>query len=427
MNITLDKTNSVVNATVTFDEKEWKDAQDHAYTKLAATVEVPGFRKGKAPLDIAKKHVNPQKALDEAINYLVPKGYEQVLEENKDLDIIMQPSLKVDAVEADKLVLTYVITVRPDVKLGAYKDIEVKVEEVKVEDAEIESELKRIQEKNAVVAKKDGDTVEKGDVIKFDFEGFADGKAFEGGAAEDFELEIGSGQFIPGFEDAMVGIKLNTPSEINVTFPENYMKELAGKDATFKVLVKEISVKTLPEINDDLALDENIDGVDSLESLKEYISKNVLTSKEQGAKNEAFNKLIKTIVDNAEVEIPETLVEYDAQNGFEQFKQNVEQRGIPFDKYLEIANLTEEKVRENVKLDSIDNLKTMFVLSVIAKENNITVTDEDIENEFKKMAEEYKMDLETVKKALEPRKQDVANQIYNQHITEFLKSVNKIA
>ena len=427
MNITLKKEGSILNATVLFDEKEWKEAQDKAYTKLATSVEVPGFRKGKAPLDMAKKYVNPQKALDEAINYLVPKGYEQVMEENKDLDIILQPQLKVDAVEADKVQLTYVITLRPEVTLGAYKDIEVEVAKVRVTAKEIEEELEKIQQKNATIAKKEDGVVAKGDIIKFDFEGFCEGKAFDGGSANDFELEIGSGQFIPGFEDAMVGIKVNTPSEINVTFPENYMKELAGKPATFKVLVKEISTKTLPEINDDLALDENIDGVENLEDLKKYIKKNLTDAKKEEAKGNAFNTLVETIVKNAKVELPETLVAVDAENSFNQFKQNVESRGIPFDKYLEIANLTIEKVKENVKKDSIDNLTGMFVLAAIAKENDIRVSDEDIENEYKTVAEQYKMELDAVKQALEPRRQDVANQIYNRKITDFLKSVNKIA
>ncbi|MDY4788775.1 MAG: trigger factor [Bacilli bacterium] len=427
MNITLNKEGAVVNATVVFEEKEWKEAQEKAYAKLANNVEVPGFRKGKAPLEMAKKHVNPQKALDEAINHLVPKGYEQVLEENKDLDIILQPQLKVDVVEPTKLQLTYVITTRPVVTLGNYKDIEVKADEVSVSEEEINAELKRIQEKNAVIAKKDGDTVEKGDIIKFDFEGFADGKAFEGGSAQDFELEIGSNKFIPGFEDAMVGKKVNEPSEINVKFPENYMKDLAGKDATFKVLVHEISTKTLPEINDDLALDENIENVSTLEELKAYISKNLLVSKENNAKNAAFTKLIQEIVKNANVDIPSTLLEQDVEHGFENFKKQVESQGIPFDKYLEIVNLTVEQVKENVRLDSLENLKTMFVLSEIATKENLKVTDEDIENEFKTVAEQYKMDLEEVKKALEPRRQDVANQIYNRKVTDFLRSVNKVA
>jgi len=427
MNIVIEKKEkSIVEAKVEFDAVEWKAAQDKAYAKLAKEVTVSGFRKGKAPLDIAKKTINAQKAMTEAIDIILPDGYEQVLKENK-FDIIMRPEVKIDSVEEDKLVITYVITVRPEVKIGNYKGITIEKEKVVVSEEEIATKLAEIQKNAAEISAKESDVLALGDVAVFDFEGFVDGKAFEGGKAEKYELELGSNMFIPGFEEQMVGLKKNVAAEINVRFPETYAKELAGKDATFKILVHEINTRTIPEINDDLALDANIEGVSNLVELKAHLSADIEKEKSHEANHAAFDKLIDSIASASEVEVPQSLVEEETKNSFENYKKEIEGKGIPFDKYLEIVGTTVEKINEQLSEDVVKNLKTMFVLSAIAEENDIKVSNEDVESEMANIAKQYNMAIEDVKKALDSRTSELTNQIFSRKVTDFLKSVNTIA
>lgn len=427
MNIVIEKKEkSVVEAKVEFDAVEWKAAQEKAYKKLAKEVTVSGFRKGKAPLDIAKKTINAQKAMTEAIDIILPDGYEQVLKENK-LDIIMRPEVRIDSVEEDKLVITYVITVRPEVKLGNYKGINIEKDKVVVTEEEVAAKIAEIQKNSAEISAKESDVLELGDIAVFDFEGFVDGKAFEGGKAEKYELELGSNMFIPGFEDQMVGLKKNQATEINVKFPENYAKELAGKDATFKILVHEINTKKIPEVSDDLALDANIEGVSTLAELKAHLTSDIEKGKSHEADHAAFDKLVDTITSASEVEVPQSLVEEETKNSFENYKKEIEGKGIPFDKYIEIVGTTVEKINEQLSGDVVKNLKAMFVLSAVAEENGIKVTEEDVNGELANIAKQYNMEVEAVKKALESRMSELTNQIFSKKVTDFLKSVNTIA
>lgn len=425
MNISIVKEKSTYIATVTFDAQEWKNAQEKAYANLAQNVTVQGFRKGKAPLELAKRHIDGRKMIEKAVDILVPQGNQKVLEENN-FELLVRPELDVKEVSDDKVVIEYYYVTRPDVKLGQYKDLEISKDNVEVTDEDIENELKALQQKNVSVEVKDG-TIEMDDIANIDFKGFINGVPFEGGEAKGYDLEIGSGSFIPGFEDQLVGAKEGQNLDINVTFPEQYSKELAGKPAVFKIKVNSVKVKVLPEINDDLALDANIEGVSNLDELKAHLNTTVLAKKAQEAEQKAVTTLLDTIFDSSEVEVPEKVVLEEAKNQLENFKNQVAQNGIPFDKYLEITGATEETLIENMKVDAAKNLKASFVLQEIAKEEKVDVTKEDIENEFQAIADQYKMDLETVKKALGSRVNELANQIYQRKIMTFLREANKIA
>ena len=425
MNISIVKEKSTYIATVTFDAQEWKNAQEKAYANLAQNVTVQGFRKGKAPLELAKRHIDGRKMVEKAVDILLPLGNQKVLEENN-FELLVRPELDVKEVSDDKVVVEYYYVTRPEVKLGQYKDLEIAKDSVEVTEEDVENELKALQQKNVELQVKAGE-IALGDTANIDFKGFVNGVAFEGGEAKGYDLEIGSGAFIPGFEEQLVGAKEGQDLDINVTFPEQYSKELAGKPAVFKIHVNSVKEKVVPEINDDLALDANIEGVSNLEELKEHLRKTVSSKKEQEADNNAFTKLLDTIFDASEVEVPERAALEEAKGQLENFKQQVAQRGIPYDKYLEITGATEESLLENMKNDSYRNLKASFVLQEIARIENVGVTQEDIENEFKAIAEQYKMDLETVKKALGQRVSELANQIYQRKILAFLREANKIA
>ena len=425
MNISIVKEKSTYIATVTFDAQEWKNAQEKAYANLAQNVTVQGFRKGKAPLELAKRHIDGRKMIEKAVDILVPQGNQKVLEENQ-FDLLVRPELDVKEVSDDKVVIEYYYVTRPEVILGQYKDIEIAKDNVEVTDEDIENELKALQQKNVSVEVKDG-AIEMGNIANIDFKGFINGVAFEGGEAKGYDLEIGSGSFIPGFEDQLIGVKEGQDLDINVTFPEQYSKELAGKPAVFKIKVNSVKVKVLPEINDDLALDANIEGVSNLDELKAHLSTTVLAKKSQEADQRAFTTLLDKIVEGSEVEVPERAALEEAKTQLENFKKQVAQNGIPFEKYLEITGTTVETLLDNMKNDSLRNLKASFVLQRIAQIENVDVKQEDIENEFQAIANQYQMDLETVKKALGSRVSELANQIYQRKILTFLREANKIA
>ena len=267
--------------------------------------------------------------------------------------------------------------------------------------------------------------VKVGDTVNLDFKGFVDGEAFEGGEAQGFDLVIGSGQFIPGFEEGLVGVKTGESKDVEITFPENYVPALAGQKATFKCKVNSIKSKVLPELNDDLALDENIEGVSTLEELKTHLTTLIKERKEKASEGAAYETLVNTIVDASEVEIPEKVLEEDVKAQLENLKERAKQQGINYEQYLQLTNQTEEELLAKIRENCARNLKTSFVFGKIAKDNNVTITNEDIEAEFVKIAESYKMDVETVKNALANRTNELANNIFMSKIHELLVNSNK--
>lgn len=426
MIITINKiSTTLVEARVEFEKEAWTKAQNKAYEKLAENVEIKGFRKGKAPLDLAKKSVDTSKMFDEAINDVLPHGYTQVQKENE-FEVVAKPDVRVDEVTADKLVITYILTLRPEVKLGKYKGLRIEKETVVVSDEDLNQAIEETRQKAATIVDKDNQIIADGDIVTFDFEGFVDGKPFEGGKAEKYELIIGSNSFIPGFEQQMIGLKQGEEKEINVIFPENYAPELANKPATFKLLIHSIKVKQLPEINDDLALDANLEGITSLAELKFHLGNSIQARKETEAKNKALDQLIKMIVESSEIDVPQRVLENETKDRLEAFKADVQKKGVTFEQYLEITAQTEELVKEQIEKEMTQTLRSMFVLTEIARVNDIKVEDADMDIEIAELAKQFNITEEELRKALADRMDEVANQAYSKKVTNFIVSQNII-
>ena len=411
---------------VEFDANEWVTTQEKAYKKLAENIEIKGFRKGQAPLSVAKKQIDPQRAMQEALQLMIPVGLDEIQKDNK-FELLIRPDVNVDEVSVDKLTLSYVLTAKPQVVLGNYKGISVTKHEVEIKEEDIERELKALQNKYALVQSKTEGKIEKGNIVVMDFEGYTDGTAFEGGKAERYELEIGSNQFIPGFEDQLVGKKINEKCEIDVQFPENYVKELAGKKATFKIFIHDVKVKKMAELNDELAKDVQLPGVTTLAQLKEKIIEGLKVNKNAEADRQGYKVLVEQIVSMSQIEVPQTLITLEQNRSLENFKKDIESKGVPYNRYLEISGLSDEQLIKNMNDDVIKNLKAVFVLGEIAKENNIQVTTADIDIEYKRVAVQYRVSIDEVKKAYKDRQTEFTNNIFNRKIAEYLTSVNTLS
>ena len=419
------KEKSIIEAKVTIDGEVWSKAQKKSFNKLAENLQIQGFRKGKVPVDMARKYIDPRKVLADSIDLVLQTGYQYVLENEKELDILAQPDVTVSDVNTEKLVVVYSLSVRPEVTLGQYKDLEIKKDRARVTEDDINKELEKIQENSAELVVSE-DAVKVGDTVNLDFKGFVDGEAFEGGEAKGFDLVIGSGSFIPGFEDGLVGLKTGESKDLEITFPENYVAALAGQKATFKCKINSIKSKVLPELNDDLALDANIDGVSTLEELKAHLKNQIRERKQKANESAAYEKLVETIVNSSSLELPEKIVLDDIKVNKDNLIERAKQQGINFEQYLQLTNQTEEELTAKIRENCERNLKTSFVFGAIAKENNITIKDEDIENEFAKIAENYKMDVESVKKALAGRVNELANNIFMSKIHDLLVNSNNL-
>lgn len=419
---------STLEATVTVEASAVAAEQEKVVNKLVKTVTVQGFRKGAAPLNIAKKHLDPKKVMDETINNLVDASYREILtKENPDL--FFQPEVTKCDFEEGNLVVVFKLIVRPEVTLETYKGFEVIEDVAIVNDEEINAELVKIQEKNAEIAVKDG-AVENGDIAVIDFEGFVDGEAFEGGKAEKYELTIGSNTFIPGFEDQIVGMVAGEDKDINVVFPEAYAAHLASKPAVFKVHLHEVKHKNLPELNDDLALDANIENVSTLEELKAHIVDSLQEGKKANAHQKAIDELITKIADTASVDLPERMIEEEFQNELKNFKSRLSQNGLGYEQYLELAKKEKDDVEKEIKEASTKRLKVAFVMGHVAKLENITVSEEDFNAKIEEYCQAYGGDIATMKEQLEkidPRyKNQIMNEIFNQKVIEVIESVNTI-
>lgn len=381
---------------VTVDGKDWKDAQEKAFEKLSKEIEVPGFRKGAAPKEIMEKQVKEESVLMEAVDIMAQPALVKGVEEHN-IEIIARPSLDLNSLDKDKVEYKFTIAVRPEVTLGQYTGLDIKAEEVSVTDEEVNESLKSLQDQYAELVIKE-DAIAEGDTAVIDFEGFLDGVAFEGGKGENYPLEIGSNTFIPGFEEQLVGVKPNEEKDINVTFPEEYQAEnLAGKEVVFKVKVNEVKQRQLPELDDDFAKEVNREGVDTLEALKESVKKGLLEGKEEKAKEEADNKLLTTIIDNSTVEIPQVMIEEETDNLLQDFKARLQQQGFPYEQFLQMTGQEEGQLREQMGKDAESKVKLRLVLDAIAEKENLNPTPEELEDEYKLVADMYQMELEKLK------------------------------
>ena len=418
-------TNCKTILTLKSNNQEWKSKIEKAYSKLESKVSLKGFRKGKAPKELLRSRVSQEEVFNEALNSFLSENFAKAIEENN-LHPYMQPSVEVKKISTEEVECALTIISEPKVELKNYKGLNITKDAVVVTDEEVDAEVKRLQQQNAEIVVKESGNVVKGDIATIDFEGFVDGVAFEGGKATDYDLEIGSNTFVPGFEDQIVGMSLNETRDILVTFPQNYVENLKGKDATFKVTVKAIKNKVYPEINDDLALDANLDNVENLEQLKEYYKNQITQRKQVEANNAAYTKLIDTIIDEANIEIADELVQDEVHHNVENIEARLSQQGLNLDGYLNMLSMNKDEFMKKLEDDCAKNIKYMFTLVNVAKAENIKVTEEDFEKAYENMANQYRMPVEDVKKALANRMEALTNDLLIQKVSEFLKTENNI-
>lgn len=394
--------NSMAKLTIEVSASELEDALNQSYMKQKNSISIPGFRKGKVPRQMIEKMYGAEVFYDEACNILIPTAYEKALEEC-DEPIVSRPEITVETIKkGEPFVFSALVALKPPVKLGKYKGVTVDKFDTTVTDEDVAAALKKEQENNARNIEVTDRAVKDGDMVILDFEGFVDGEAFEGGKGENYPLTIGSGSFIPGFEEQLVGAKIDEETEVNVTFPEDYQaKELASKPAVFKCTVKEIKEKELPELDDEFA--SEVSSFDTLEEYKADIKKNLEESKAKEAKDEKEAKVIEAIVNDATMEIPEAMIETQQEQMVEEFAQRISMQGISMEQYCQFTGATKDKLFESVRPSAEQRIKSRLVLEEIAKAEKIEATDEDVEAELKVMAETYQMELDKVKEMMPPK------------------------
>lgn len=389
--------NAKAEVTCTLEGESWKNAIEKAFKKNASEIEVKGFRKGQAPRNIVEKYINNNKVLLDAAENLAQGTLDEAIKEHN-IELIDRPSLRLDSIDDDKCVMTFELPVMPDVKLGDYKKLEYKVDEVKVDDKEVDDQIADLLDRKADLEIKEDGEVENGDTTVIDFEGFLDGVPFDGGKGENYDLVIGSGSFIPGFEEQLIGMKPEETKEIKVTFPEDYQAEnLKGKETTFNVTVHEIKKKVLPLLDDEFVKELKMDGINTVDELKEDTKKKLSEKKENEAKNKADNDLMDKLAEMTEVEIPEVMINSELDTMVQSYEQRLMQQGLALQQFLSITGQTIDSMKESMKDDAIKRIKINLGLSNIAKNEKLEVSAEDIENEYKKIAEQYGMEAEEIK------------------------------
>ena len=420
---------NMAKLTIEVAAEEFEKAVQAAYMKNKNKITIPGFRKGKAPRVMIEKMYGAGIFFEDAANALIQREYPKAAEESG-LDIVSYPEIDVVQVEKGKsFIFTAEVAVKPEVTLGEYKGLEVEVTPVEVTEEEVAAELKREQENNSRTIDVDDRAVAQGDMVTLDFEGFVDGVAFEGGKGTDYPLTIGSNSFIPGFEDQLVGAELNKEVEVNVTFPEDYhANDLAGKAAVFKCTVKAIKVKELPELDDEFAKD--VSEFDTLDEYKADIEKNLRERKEGVAKREREDKAVDAVIANAQMDIPEAMIQNQIQQLMNDFVQRMQAQGLSIDQYYQFTGLDQAKIQEQMRPQALKRIQSRLVLEKVAEVENIQISDEKFEEELKTMADMYKMEVEKLKELMgdaekEQMKKDIAVQEAVTLVAESAKVVEK--
>ena len=387
------------------EAEKFENAIKSVYSKNAKYFAIPGFRKGKAPFNIVEKRYGDEIFYEDAFNELVPEIYENAIKE-KNIAAVSQPRIDIQKMKkGEDLEFTATVQTKPEVKLGKYKGIELKKVEYTVSDEDVNHEIGHMQEKNARVTTVEDRPAQSKDITTIDFEGFVDGKAFEGGKAEGHELEIGSNTFIPGFEDQIIGMNKDEERDINVKFPEDYYsKELAGKDATFKVKLHEIKEKKLPELDDEFAKD--VSEFNTLKELKDSIKDKKQKENDNKAKREIEDAAIEKVCENTPVDIPSGMIDSEVANMVSEMEQQLSYQGISLDQYLKIMNKTRAEIEDNYKAQAEKNIKARLVIEAIIKEENIAASEEEIAEKLKEMANNYGRKIEDLEK--------------NEHLKEYI-------
>ena len=387
---------NMAKLTIEVSAEEFEKAVQNAYLRSRGKITIPGFRKGKAPRVMIEKMYGAGIFFEDAANALIQAEYPKAADESG-LEIVSQPEIDVVQIEKGKsFIFTAEVAVKPEVTLGEYKGLEVEVSPADVTEEEIAAELKREQENNSRTIDVDDRAVADGDMVTLDFEGFVDGVAFEGGKGENYPLTIGSGAFIPGFEEQLIGAEAGKEVEVNVTFPQEYhAPELAGKAATFKCTVHEIKAKELPELDDEFA--SEISEFDTLDELKADIKAKIKEQKNADGKRQKEDQAMEQAVENATMDIPEAMIETQVRQMADDFAQRMQQQGLSMEQYFQFTGMTAEKMLEELRPQAVKRIQTRLVLEAIVKAENIEITDERIDEELAKMAEAYKMEVEKLK------------------------------
>ena len=397
MNCKVEKTKNAneVKLEITIEAEKFENAMKKVYFQNAKYFNIPGFRKGKAPMNIVEKYYGAEIFYEDAFNDVATEYYDKALEENK-IEAVSRPEVDVIQMEKGKdLIFTATVQTKPEVELGKYKGVEIKKVEYPVEDKDVEHELGHMQEHNSRLVSIDDRELQNGDIATIDFEGFVDGVAFEGGKAENHELEIGSGAFIPGFEDQLVGMKIDDEKEIKVTFPKEYFsKDLAGKEAMFKVKLHEIKKKELPELDDEFAKD--VSEFDTLDELKASIKERLQKSNEQRAKYEIEENAIKEVCKNVKVDIPSGMIEMEVTHMMKDFEQRLSYQGLNMQQYLKMIGKTEEEMKKEYEPQAIEGIKSRLTLEAIIKAEKIQATEEEIKEKMEEMAKSYGKKVEEI-------------------------------
>lgn len=413
--------------TIEVPAEQFDKAVKNAFNKNKSKFNIPGFRKGKAPFEMIKKMYGVAVFFEDAANEVIDASYPDAAKESE-LEIVSRPDIDVVEIgEGKNFVYTAVVAVKPEVTLGEYKGVEVEKAKAEVTDEDVEAEINSVREKNSRLITVEDRGIENGDMVTIDFDGYVDGKRFDGGKGEDYPLTIGSHTFIDTFEDQLIGKKTGEECEINVTFPAEYhVEDLKNKPALFKVAIKEIQKKELPEVNDEFA--SEVSDFDTLEEYKNDLKEKLLKEKQTAAATENENRVVDKVVENASMEIPDQMIDEQVNSMINDYARRLESQGISFKQYAEITGMTAEKLGEQMRPNAVKRIQTRLVLEAVVKAENIQASDEAVEAQFDKMAETYKMEKEKIKEMfgedqLAMMKEDLAVQ----EAIDFLVAEAKLA
>ena len=387
---------NMAKLTVEVAAEDVEKALQAAYLKQRKQINIPGFRKGKVPRQMIEKMYGPEVFYDEAANNMIPDAYAKAYDESE-LDIVSQPKIEVVQMEKGKpFIFTAEVATKPEVTLGDYKGLKVDKVSTRVTQKEVDEEIEKERERNARTIEVTDRAVQDKDEVTLDFEGFVDGVAFEGGKGEDYPLTIGSGSFIPGFEEQLIGAEIDKEVEVNVTFPKEYhSEELAGKDATFKCTVHTIKAKELPELDDEFA--SEVSECETMDAYRAEVKKDIKERKERTGKEKKENQAVDQAIENAQMDIPEAMIEFQVRQMADDFARRIQQQGLTVEQYFQFTGMTAEKMLEEMRPQAEKSIKTRLVLEAIVKAENIEVSDERVEEELTKMAEAYQMEVEKLK------------------------------
>lgn len=411
---------SMAKLTITVEAAKFDAAVDSAYQKNKGKIALPGFRKGKAPRAMIEKMYGTGVFFEDVANELIPEAYETAAKESE-LEIVAQPEIEVTQMDkGTDFIFTATVAIKPEVTLGDYKGIEVEKKEAEVSEEEITAEIDKAREANSRLITIEDRATEDGDTVIIDFDGYVDGKQFEGGYAEDYTLVLGSHSFIDNFEDQLVGKNLGEDVEVNVTFPEEYhVDELKGKPALFKVKIKEIQKKELPELDDDFAQD--VSDFDTLDEYKADVEKKILENKENQIKREQEDQIIEKIIENAQMEIPQQMIAAQTRQMTQEFAQRLQSQGLSLEQYMQFTGLTPQKMMEDLEPQALKRIQSRLVLEAVVAAENIEASDEEIDKELENMASMYQMEIDKLKELIgDDEKKQIGMDLAVQKAVEFV-------